>query len=137
MRLAVRAIFSLFLLFSAVATQAAGFTVAALAADAQAVVLADAAGQLHRYAAGDALPQAAWRLQQVRGDKAVFARRLDHAGADLTVAVAQGGSIDFAVLDARHAAPPPQPVLLQAEMLTPGSKPRPLSGSKPQKSPQR
>ena len=102
----------LFVLFSIAAGPAAAepYVVAALAADANAVVLAAPDGRLLRYRRGEFLADSAWRVAEVREDEVVFARPLPGRGGALNVGVKRGASIDFTALDRHQAAPPtPQP----------------------------
>lgn len=85
------------------------YVVAALAADAQAVVLSTADGRLLRYRSGEPLADAPWRVAEVRGDEVVFARPLPGRNGALNVGVRAGATVDFAALDRRHAAPPAPP----------------------------
>lgn len=86
------------------------YVVAALAADANAVVLAAPDGHLLRYRRGELLADSAWRVAEVREDEVVFARPLPGRGGALNVGVKRGASIDFNALDRHQAAPPaPQP----------------------------
>ncbi len=85
------------------------YVVAALAADAQAVVLSATDGRLLRYRSGEQLADTPWRVAEVREDEVVFARSLPGRADPLNVGVRAGASIDFAALDRRHAAPPAPP----------------------------
>jgi hypothetical protein len=106
MKILFKAILSLFVLFAA-PLQATPFSVRAIAVDADAVVLADANGQLLRYAAGDTLPVPGWRVVSVNAGRIVF----EHAGTrPLRVPARVGDQIDFAAL-AAQARPTPAVIL--------------------------
>lgn len=82
---------------------AAPYTVAAASADAGAVVLAAADGQLQRLRRGDTVPQSTWRLTEIRADRATFTRPLPDSGKALSISAAPGDTIDFSDLDQRQA----------------------------------
>jgi hypothetical protein len=91
---------------------AAPYTIAAVSADADAVVLAAPDGRLQRLRRGDSVPQSAWRVDGIHGDRATFARTLPGSGAGLAISAARGETIDFAALDQRQArAAEPAPVV--------------------------
>lgn len=105
----IKLVFALSALGAATAA-AEPYTVAALASDAQAVVLAAPDGSLQRYRSGERLADTPWRVVEVRENEVVFARPLPGRGGALNVGVRAGATIDFAALDRRHGAPPaPQP----------------------------
>lgn len=91
---------------------AAPYTIAAASVDADAVVLAAPDGRLQRLRRGDSVPQSAWRVEGIRGDRVTFARTLPGSGAGLALSAARGETIDFAALDQRQArAAEPAPVV--------------------------
>ncbi|GMV30259.1 MAG: hypothetical protein AMXMBFR59_23840 [Rhodanobacteraceae bacterium] len=100
-------IFSKFTLFTMAAATlpaaAAPYTVAAASADAGAVVLAAADGQLQRLRRGDTVPQSAWRLSEIRAGRATFTRPLPDSGRAISISAAPGDTIDFSDLDQRQA----------------------------------
>lgn len=99
-----------FFVITAAPAAAEPYVVAALAADARAVVLAAPGGRLLRLRSGETLPDTAWRVAEVREDEAVFARPLPGRGGVLNVGVKRGATVDFTALDRNQAAPPaPQP----------------------------
>lgn len=97
---------------------AAPYTVAALAPDAQAVVLAATDGQLQRLQRGDIVPSGNWRVERVDGAGAVFSRDLPGRAAPLAVTAKRGDTLDFAALDARHAQPPQPAIVVDSSMQT-------------------
>lgn len=103
---------------------AAPYTVAALAPDAQAVVLAASDGQLQRLQRGDSVPSGNWRLERVDGGGAVFSRDLPRRVTPLTITAKRGDTIDFAALDARHAQPPQPAIVLEGGLRALPARPR-------------
>lgn len=97
--------FALFILAGAV-TQAiaAPYTIAAVSANAGAVVLATPDGRLQRLRRGDPVPQSAWRVGEIHAGRATFTRTLPDSGAALAISVAPGEALDFSVLDERQAS---------------------------------
>ena len=103
---------------------AAPLTVAAVAADAQAVVLAAPDGQLQRLQRGDAVPSGQWRVERIDDASAVFTRDLPGRKAPLMISVKRGETIDFAALDARHGQTPPPRVVVDSSVQALPARPR-------------
>lgn len=100
-----RAACALLLLCVAGRVSADPYVVAALAADARAVVLTAPDGHLQRYRSGELLADSAWRVIEVRATEVVFARSLPGSKGALNVGVRAGDTVDFAALDLRYGAP--------------------------------
>lgn len=103
---------------------AAPYTVAALAPDAQAVVLAAPDGQLQRLQRGDIVPSGHWRVERVDGTGAVFSRDLPGRAAPLTVSAKRGDTLDFTALDAHHAKPPQPTIVVDGRVQALPARPR-------------
>ncbi|WP_313916956.1 hypothetical protein [Tahibacter sp.] len=103
---------------------AAPYTVAALAPDAQAIVLAASDGQLKRLQRGQTVPSGNWRVERVDGGGVVFARDLPGRAAPLTISAKRGDTLDFAALDARHAQPPQPTSVLEGGLRALPARPR-------------
>ena len=102
MKFFTQAALSLFVL-ACTPLHAASFHVRAIAADADGVVLADAAGALRSYARGDALAAAGWRVVGVRDGQIVF----EHAATPpLRLHAKVGDEVDFDAI-ALRARPTP------------------------------
>jgi hypothetical protein len=102
--------FALFLLAASAPAAADPYRIAAIAADSGAVVLAAPDGTLQRLRRGEAVPQSAWHVAEIRGERVTFVRG-PQDGSGLSLDAAQGDRIDFTALDQRHgtsaAAPLP------------------------------
>jgi len=70
-------------------------TLAAAADDTQSIVLRGEHDALHRYAAGERLPGATWRLSRVQAGTAYFQSLHPVAGKSLTLAVHDGEQFDL------------------------------------------
>ncbi len=113
-----------FALLAAGRCAAAPYTVAAVATDAQAVVLAAADGRLQRVTRGETVPSGHWRVDSIHDSGAVFSRDLPGRNAPLTIVVNRGESIDFAALDARHGQTPPPRIVVDSSVQALPARPR-------------
>jgi hypothetical protein len=111
-------------LLAAGRASAAPYSVAAVAADAQAIVLAASDGRLQRLQRGDIVPSGNWRVERIDAGGAVFSRDLPGRAAPLTIVAKRGDTIDFAALDARHGQAPPPRVVLEGGLRAPPARPR-------------
>lgn len=112
------------ILLAAGRVAAAPYTVAAVATDAQAIVLAASDGRLQRLQRGDTVPSENWRVEHIDGGGVEFARDLPGRAAALTIVAKRGDTIDFAALDARHGQAPPPRVVLEGGLRAPPARPR-------------
>lgn len=85
------AAFCAFSIAAAPSPPAGAWTLAAVAADVEAVVLADASGVLRKVAVGERAPGDAWRLSAIRDGRAVFKaeQRLDGRIVELHLTVGE------------------------------------------------
>lgn len=95
---------------------AAPYTVAAVAYDAHAVVLADDDGRRLRLQRGETVGSGPWRIGRITANAAVFVRDLPGRAEPLAVTVERGATIDFVALDARHGRAPEPAIVLDGRM---------------------
>ncbi|HET8941386.1 MAG TPA: hypothetical protein VFN13_05310 [Rudaea sp.] len=100
--------------------------VVAVAADVQAVVIRDRSGEVHRYAAGDAVTGSHWRVGRIADNQVVLESLQRFHGSALSLRLAPGQHVD---LDSMSAT--------LAEMQKPKLLPRSVNAQAAKRRPQR